>query len=226
MDDAIRETVRGLRKMVVFDMDNTLLEGRFIEHAAQSFAFQRALVDIVTRNSDSYLVTKLIARELKGRSIAELLAVADSIPVVGDAEQVIRELHARGYVVGIITDSYDCIAAHVKTKVGADFVMANELEFSKSVATGEVKVPSYLCHTDASRCSHAFCKSNALRHALKNHGIDIGSVIAIGDSEADVCMIRDAGIGVAMCSSNKTLNALADHCLTERSFAPLLEFAE
>jgi glucosyl-3-phosphoglycerate synthase len=225
MDDAIRDTVRYLRKMVVFDMDNTILNGRFIETAANTFGFQQQLIDIVAKNQDSYLITKLVARLLKGKNIAELLTVADSIPMVDDIIQTVSELHARGYVVGIITDSYDCIANHIRNKIGADFVMANELEFSQSLATGEVKVPSYFCHSESSKCNHNFCKSNALLHAINKQKIELSGVIAVGDSENDICMVRFAGIGVAICSSNSILNAVADYRIKEKQLSTILEFA-
>ena len=226
MDDAIRDEVRNLRKMIVFDLDKTLLKGRFIDSAAKSFGFHEDLIDIVTRNRDSYLITKLIARLLKGKNIAELLMVTDSIPLVEDAGEVVATLRQRGYVTGIITDSYDCIANHIKNKIGADFVLANELEFSRSVATGEVNSPSYFCRNESSQCNHNFCKSNALLHAVKEHGIDLGSVIAVGDEENDICMVRIAGIGVSMCSQNEALNAIADFRIEEWRLAPLLEFAD
>jgi HAD superfamily phosphoserine phosphatase-like hydrolase len=225
MDDAIRDTVRQLRKMAVFDMDNTLLQGRFIESAAKSFGFHKGLIDIITTNQDSYLITKYIGRLLKGKNIAELLSVADAIPLVEDAAHVTEVLRQRGYVVGIITDGYDCIANHIKNKIGADFVMANELEFSQSIATGEVEVPSYFCRSDRSRCNHNFCKSNALLHATATHGIDLRSVVAVGDSETDICMVRIAGIGVSMCSSNEALKAIADYRIDERRLTQILDFA-
>jgi glucosyl-3-phosphoglycerate synthase len=226
MGDAIRDTIRQLRKMAVFDMDNTLLQGRFIEAAAEAFGFRRDLIDITTTEHDAYLITKRIARLLAGRTIAELLAVADRIPLVDDAAQVVETLRRRGYVVGIITDSYDCIASHIKNKIGSDFVMANELEFSQSAATGEVKVPSYFCRSEVSRCNHSFCKSNALLQAVTAQGIDLASVIAVGDSENDICMVRLAGIGVSFCSANESLKAIADYRIDEHRLTSILSFSE
>jgi hypothetical protein len=40
MDYAIRESLLGLEKMIIFDMDNTLLEGSFITTAAEEFNFK------------------------------------------------------------------------------------------------------------------------------------------------------------------------------------------
>ena len=225
MDFAIRESLLGLEKMAIFDMDNTLLRGRFIDSCARLFGFEKELLTIRAGGNDAVITTKNIARLLKGLNISQILAVADSIPLVEDAVSVIAELKKRGYVVGIISDSYDVVSNHIKTKIGADFSLANELEFSKSVATGEVKIPSFLFHNQHSRCVHTICKTNAMQHIMEHYRIDINNIIAVGDSENDLCMIRHAGVGVSFCSTNELLNFQADRRIAESSFTELLEFA-
>ena len=225
MEFAIKETLSTLKKMIIFDMDNTILNGRFIDKAAITFGFQKELVDIVIKNQDSYLLTKLIARFFKGFNISQLLAVADEVPIVSDIFDVVKELKKRGYIIGIISDSYDCIAIHIKNKIGADFALANELEFSQSIATGEIKIPSFFMKTDRSRCNHNFCKSNALLQVSEQYGIELSNIIAVGDSEFDICMVRLAGIGVAFCSSSNILNTIADQKIESKSFRPILNFA-
>jgi len=225
MGFAIKETLSTLKKMIIFDMDNTILNGRFIDKAAITFGFQKELVDIVIKNQDSYLLTKLIARFFKGFNISQLLAVADEVPIVSDIFDVVKELKKRGYIIGIISDSYDCIAIHIKNKIGADFALANELEFSQSIATGEIKIPSFFMKTDRSRCNHNFCKSNALLQVSEQYGIELSNIIAVGDSEFDICMVRLAGIGVAFCSSSNILNTIADQKIESKSFRPILNFA-
>lgn len=225
MDFAIRESLLGLEKMAIFDMDNTLLRGRFIDSCARLFGFEKELLTIRAGGNDAVITTKNIARLLKGLNISQILAVADSIPLVEDAVRVIAELKNRGYVVGIISDSYDVVSNHIKTKIGADFSLANELEFSKSVATGEVKIPSFLFHNQHSRCVHTICKTNAMQHIMEHYRIDINNIIAVGDSENDLCMIRHAGVGVSFCSTNELLNFQADRRIAESSFTELLDFA-
>ncbi|HEY4338009.1 MAG TPA: glycosyltransferase, partial [Puia sp.] len=141
---ALKEMARHPKKMIVFDMDYTLLQGSFIRAAAERFGFTRELNDILAQPKSNYIKTQKIARLLEGRSFAELIHVVESIPLIGDAVQVVRELQLRGYVCGIISDSYHAIANHVKNLLGLDFTLGNELEFRKSVATGEVKIPSQL----------------------------------------------------------------------------------
>ena len=40
MDYAIRESLKGLKKMIIFDMDNTILEESFITTAAEALDFR------------------------------------------------------------------------------------------------------------------------------------------------------------------------------------------
>lgn len=226
MEYALRENRKGLSKMVIFDMDNTLLKGSFITTASQLLGFEEELINIVTHNDTAIMRTKLIATLMKGHTVKEVIDVADTIPIVEDALEIITELKKRGYVCGIISDSYDVVTNHIKNKLGMDFSVANELEFSRSVATGEVKIPSYFLRTKQSQCSHEYCKSNVIRQLSANYGIDISNIAAIGDSDNDICMVRECGTGISFYSQNKYLNLVADHLITVRSFTPLLDILE
>jgi phosphoserine phosphatase SerB len=225
MDYAIRESLLGMEKMIIFDMDNTLLEGSFITTAAEEFGFRDELIRIVTEYGNPYTRTKSIAKLLHNRSIEEILGVVDKIKIIDDAAMVIRELKKKGYVCGIISDSYDVVTNHIKNKLKMDFSVANELEFSKSKATGEVKVPSAFMRNEKSKCSHDFCKSNVLYQLAEKYKIDVKNIIAVGDSENDICLVKESGIGIAFRSQNNYLNLVADTIITEKSFAKILEVA-
>jgi glucosyl-3-phosphoglycerate synthase len=226
MDFAIKESVMGLKKMLIFDMDNTILHNSFITTLSTNYKFKDKLIAIVSENSNPYTRTKLIAKLLKGLNIKQLLETVDTIPITNDFENIIKVYKKNGYVCGIISDSYDCITNHIVNKFDLDFSIANELEFSNSIATGEVKIPSVFIKTKESYCNHDFCKSNAMREVAHRYNIDVKNIIAIGDNENDVCMIKDCGIGVAFCSSNETLNLVASKIISERSFTSLVEFIQ
>jgi phosphoserine phosphatase SerB len=225
MDYAIRESLLGLEKMIIFDMDNTILEGSFITAAADAFNFRDQLIKIVTESDNHYTRTKAIAKLLKNRSFGEILEVVDGIKIIDDAAETMRELKRKGYIIGIISDSYDVVTNHLKNKLKMDFSVANELEFSKSIATGEVKVPSAFLRNDTSKCKHDFCKSNVLFQLAEKYNIDKKNIIAVGDSENDICLVRESGIGIAFNSGNKFLNLVADKIITEKSFRPILDIA-
>lgn len=188
-----------------------------------------SVIDLVSKSPEisEILVIddKSMARLMKDRSINEILEVVDSIKIVRDAEFVVSELKKKGYILGIISDSYDVVTNHLKNKLGMDFSVANELEFSKSIATGEVKVPSAFLRTQKSKCNHDFCKANVLYQLAEKYKIEIKNIISVGDSENDFCLIKESGTGVSFCSENKYLNYVADKIISEKSFSQILDFA-
>jgi phosphoserine phosphatase len=53
----------------------------------------------------------------------------------------------------------------------------------------------------------------------------VKNVIGVGDSENDLCLVRESGIGIAFCSGNSYLNLVADIKIEEKSFRRLLEIS-
>ncbi|MBX7110137.1 MAG: HAD-IB family phosphatase [Chitinophagales bacterium] len=226
MDFALDSQLNTLDKLIVFDMDNTLLKGRFIDTCADTFSFKNELMNIRSSETDVIILTKRIATLLKGKTISELIGIADCIPVIKGTKEIIAELKKRGYIVGIISDSYDCITNHIKNKLGMDFSLSNELEFSKSISTGEVKIPSFFFSHPESLCKHTLCKTNAMLNVLNKYQIKRENTITIGDSMNDLCMIKEAGLGIAFCSKDELVNHHADIVIHEPSFSELLTLAK
>lgn len=222
MEFAIREELMSLKKIAVFDMDNTILRSSFIHTAARSFNFEKELVDVITNSDNPFIRTKLIARFLKGKSIGELLAITDSIHITPGLKELLEQLKAQGYIVGIISDSYDCVTNHLKNKFGFDFTISNELEFSRSIATGEVKIPSFFLADQKSQCKHDYCKLNALLKICEKYNVDLKNTLVVGDGENDICCIRKAGIGISFCSSMEFVDTVADYTIKEPDFKLLL----
>ncbi len=223
MEFAIRESLLSLKKIAIFDMDNTILRKSFINTAANAFGFKKELLDVVTNSNNAFIRTKLIARMLKGKSIGELLELTDSIEVTPYMQEIITALKKQGYITGIISDSYDCVTNHLKNKFGFDFTISNELEFSKSIATGEVKIPSLFLLDDKSQCKHDYCKLNGLIAVGDSYKVDLKNILFIGDGENDICCIKKVGIGVSFCSTNQMVDSVADYIIKEPDFKHLLK---
>jgi len=224
VEHALREGLRDSRKMVLFDLDNTLFVGRFIDRLAAAHNFGAELTEIVAANRESFLITKLVARLLKGLDHAQLLSIARAMTYADGAVETVTELKRRGYQVGIVSDGYDFVARQAAVELGADFSIANELEFSSAVATGEVRVPLVFARTSRSICGHSFCKSNVMLHLSREREISLENVVAVGDSEYDACMLRYAGIGIAFCPTSNTARLAADKVIEVRDLRLMLDF--
>lgn len=221
MENVMKQEMRSLRKIIVFDMDDTLLQGRFIEACAEKYLFTKELARLRSVEKDPAVLTKRIATLLQGLSLGELLQVAASIPLVEDAKEVVEQLRKQGNVVGIISDSYQFVVDYLKNMLEADFALGNHLEFFEGKATGEVTIPSHFYYHLESKCNHSLCKTNALLHIAHKYDISLENCIAVGDSANDLCMIEKAGMGIAFCTKNNRLRNVADKTIDILSFADL-----
>ncbi len=223
MNKVLRENIAGFQKMAIFDMDDTILHGRFINECAKEFGFLPALDDLRAVEKDSIILTKRIGLLLKGRTIDELLQVAANIKIVEDCKGVISHLKSKGYIIGIISNSYSLITNYIKQKIDADFSLAFHLEMIEGRASGEVNMPSYFFGSPQAFCGHAFCKTNALQYACEQYNVKFKNTIVVGDSGDDRCMVGHAGKGFAFVSTDELLNKIAFERIKERSFKPILE---
>jgi len=197
MYKVFHENLSGFHKMAVFDMDDTILKGRFIDCCAKEFGFTAHLADLRAEETDSIILTKRIGLLLKGRTIDDLLNVAHKIPMIDDIKETIAALKTKGYITGIISNSYTLITNYLIKNIGADFSYSNQLEFFEGKCTGEVNVPSYFFASPESICGHAYCKTNAMQYAAEKYNVKFTNCIAIGDSKDDRCMVGHAGKGFA-----------------------------
>lgn len=225
LHNTLKENLSDYNKMIVFDLDNTIFKGKFIDTCAIAFGFVRELEDVRFHEKDPVILTKRIGLLLKGKTIDDLLHIAAEIAIVDDIRDVIRELKERKYRVGIITHSYMLIANYVKQNIGADFVYGNQLEFFEGKATGEVNLPSYFFASPDSICGHSYCKSNALQYACDKFNVPLKNCIAVGDDKDDRCIVTHAGKGVAFCSSDELLQKVSFISIKEKTFYPLLKIA-
>lgn len=222
MNKTLREELSGHHKMAIFDMDDTILKGRTIDACAQEFGFTAKLEDLRANEKDPIILTKRIGLLLKGRTMDDMLNIASNIPMVPDIKEVITALKQKGYIVGIISNSYTLVTNYVRQQIGADFSYANQLEFFEGKVTGEVGLPSYFFGSPESICGHAYCKTNALVSACEKYNVPLKNCMVIGDSRDDRCMVGHAGKGIAFCTKDEVLETIAMKNIREDSFQSLL----
>lgn len=184
-------------KIALFDMDGVLLSGRFIVSLAEATNKESDLATLL----DNYAMTpgdrmRQIAAVFSGIRKETFEAVAREIPLMPGAVETIVALRKAGYRVGIITDSYFCAADVVRRRVFADFVFAHVMRFKNGLATGKVNLCPAMIHPDG--CTeHDHCKVNVLNHLTERFQFSAEQVLAVGDGENDVCMLKAAGRSVA-----------------------------
>lgn len=184
-------------KLVAFDMDGTLIQGRLIEVISKKFKLSDKVSSIQSDSSLlGYQKTRLIASFLKGFKKKDIVDSIDSIPIMHNADRIVTWFKKNGYKTGIITDSYSIAAQVVAKKLELDFCSANELITEDEMVTGEIVMPLGWEKINCP-CNISICKRFHLTHYAKKYGVEIKDTIAIGDTRGDICMIKQAGLGIA-----------------------------
>jgi phosphoserine phosphatase len=178
-------------------MDGTLLSGRFVFALSEKFGLDGRVKAIQAEGSlPNYEKTRMIAVLFAGITRKDVESAIESIPLAKNCERAISALQEQGYRTGIISDSYTAAARTVAARLRMDFVAANDLQFENGAATGKVAMPmgwekiGCFCHL-------SICKRFYLEKHAQELGVAIENTVAVGDTRADICMIRRAGTGIA-----------------------------
>jgi phosphoserine phosphatase len=184
-------------KLACFDMDGTIIDGRLVEVISKKFGLYDQIKQIQNDSSIfGYIKTQKIASILKGIDEKELVIAIDSISLMKNCQNIINLLKKNNYKIGIITDSYTIAAKILMNKLGLDFVAANVLQISEGLITGEVRMPLGWDKINCN-CKISVCKRYHLEMYARKYGIDMKNTVAIGDTTGDICMVNNAGIGIA-----------------------------
>jgi phosphoserine phosphatase len=187
-----RESIfRRNRRLFVFDMDSTLIQGEVIDELAKL----AGVGEQVARITEAAMRGELNFDEsfsrrvglLKGLSAESAYSLLDAIPLAEGAERLIRTLRLLGYKTAILSGGFTLFAQRLQQSLGIDYVHANELEIAENLVTGRVIHP--IVNGDR--------KAALLRELASREDISLEQVVAVGDGANDIPMLRIAGMGIA-----------------------------
>ena len=187
----VDDIFKHARRLVVFDMDSTLIQGEVINQLAHAHGVGRQVAEITESAMSGELDFKesLIRRTslLKGLDEGVLFETAENLTLSEGTEYLATTLKSLGYKLGIISGGFDYFGKYLQTKLNLDYVFANELEVSGGKVTGKIKGDII----DGPK------KAEILKTIAMVENIKLQQTIAVGDGANDLPMISIAGLGVA-----------------------------
>jgi HAD superfamily phosphoserine phosphatase-like hydrolase len=202
-----------MKWLAVLDMDGTILEQRTVDVLSERLGLATRLrqIDEKSKSLKAYEVSARIAMLFSGIRASKMKEIFETIPTVNGAEEFIGFLKSRSFITAVVTDSYTFLASTLAQKLNIDVVRGNELEIVRDIVTGRIAMPLGWEHEEKENCQKkAICKLHVMKSLVKKHSIKRNRTLAVGDSEADLCMLQEARIGVAFRPKDKSIIKVAD----------------
>ncbi|MBV8540322.1 MAG: phosphoserine phosphatase SerB [Pseudonocardiales bacterium] len=199
---------RRAKRLVVFDVDSTLVQGEVIEILAEHAgcgAEVRAVTEAAMGGELDF--TQSLRRRvalLAGLSTGVLTEVTNALELTPGARTTVRTLKRLGFRCGAVSGGFTQVVRPIAEDLGLDFCTANELEVHDGKLTGRV-IGSVVDRSG---------KADALRRAAERFGIPLAQCVAVGDGANDIDMLATAGLGVAF-NAKPALREVADTAITQ-----------
>jgi phosphoserine phosphatase len=198
---------RRAKRLVVFDVDSTLIQGEVIEMLAAHADCEdevREITEAAMRGEIDFSqsLEQRVAC-LAGLPESVLDDVADSLTLMPGARTTVRTLKRLGFRCGVVSGGFTRIIERLAEDLDLDFHVANGLEVEDGKLTGRV----------AGDIIDRAGKAAALRKFAAQFDVPLAQCVAIGDGANDIDMLSTAGLGVAF-NAKPALREVADTALS------------
>lgn len=179
------------RRLVVLDVDSTLIQDEVIELLAEHAGRGPEVAAVTERamRGEIDFAESLHERVacLKGLDVEVLSGVRDAVRLTPGARTLCRTLQRLGFTLGLVSGGFAEIVEPLAADLGISLVRANRLEVSDGRLTGQV----------LGGIVDRAGKAAALREFAAAEGLPLSRTVAIGDGANDLDMIATAGLGIA-----------------------------
>lgn len=209
------ESSRKEKKLIVFDMDMTIVDFEIINKLAGFVGVDEEVKSITEKamrgEMDFEESLRQRVRLLKGTPISTLEEIARDLQLTPGSEELIHHLKSLGYKIALISGGFTYFTDVLKERLGFDYTFANYLEINDGILTGEVM----------GEIIDAKAKGRIVYDLARLENISPENIVAVGDGANDCLMIQNAGLGVAF-NAKEILKKVSDGSLSRENLIGLL----
>jgi phosphoserine phosphatase len=182
---------RRAMRLVVMDVDSTLLTGEVIDMLAERAGMAAecaALTEAAMRGEIDFAgaLRRRVAL-LAGLDASVLPDLLGQLCLAPGARTLVRTLKRLGYRCGVVSGGFTQVTDWLTAELDLDYAAANTLEIAGGKLTG--RITGQLIDRPG--------KELMLRQFAARAGVPLSQTIAVGDGANDIDMIAAAGLGIA-----------------------------
>lgn len=183
--------VRRGRRLVVMDVDSTLIQDEVIELLAAQADRREEVAAVTERAMRGELDFAASLHErvacLAGLPESVLDDVRAAVRLTPGARTLCRTLRRLGFTLAVVSGGFIEVVGPLAQSLGIHHAHANRLEIREGVLTGRV----------VGEVVDRAGKAAALRRFAEAEGLPLARTVAVGDGANDLDMLATAGLGVA-----------------------------
>ncbi len=193
IDLVIQETETRRKKLLIADMDSTMIGQECVDELAAEVGLKDKVADITARAMNGEIAFEPALRErvalLKGLPISVVDdVIAKRITLTPGGPELIATMKAKGHYTALVSGGFTVFTSRIGATLDFDENRANVLLEEDGILTGLVEEP--ILGKQA--------KVDALNEIAERLGISVDEALAVGDGANDLGMLQLAGSGVAL----------------------------
>lgn len=193
VDVAVQEAEGRRKKMLIADMDSTMIDQECIDELAAELGLKDAVAAITSRAMNGEIAFEPALEErvalLRGLPLDVIDSVIEKrITLASGGPALVATMKAAGAFTALVSGGFEQFTGPVGDKLGFHTQQANQLLVADGKLSGEVAKPIL----------GRAAKAEALDRLAAERGLTREDVLAVGDGANDLDMLGLAGLGVAL----------------------------
>ena len=191
IDKNIQENANRRKKMLIADMDSTILEIETLDEIGRAIGKANE-ISVITEKAmngeiDFETALKRRVRLLAGLHIDDMVGlVLERIAVMQGAQTLVKTMKSYGAATALVSGGFTVITELIRDHLNFDISFGNTLATNISTITGELEPPVI----------DAKAKAVILENEREKLKISRSEILAVGDGANDIPMLEIAGLGV------------------------------
>ena len=194
------------KKILVADMDSTLINEECIDELAKLTNMSKKILEITDRSmngeisfSDSIIERTLLFRGISSKILEDCFN--QCISLSNGARTLINTMNSRNSKTYIISGGYNYFVSRIAKILNVSDYISNDVEIENGKFSGILKKPII----------DEIAKLNEIKKICKTSNLNLKDVIAVGDGANDMKMLKSVDLGVAYRSKEIVKSATNIH---------------